>query len=147
MPLDLAYVKGLRDYNDAFGKGLNKDAVIAVINQYTTVKDPSIARKMVPAALNPDGWVNLGDLLYKQSAYLRYGAVREPPTCRAPSTTSTSSTSSTRSSSFGRTASAPWPPSRAGPAAGPWTGPGAVAPARRVHGRVSPGRPPPFASA
>jgi ABC-type nitrate/sulfonate/bicarbonate transport system substrate-binding protein len=74
----LAYVKGLRDYNDAFGKGLNKDAVIAVINQYTTVKDPNIARKMVPAALNPDGWVNLDDLLYKQSAYIRYGAMREP---------------------------------------------------------------------
>jgi NitT/TauT family transport system substrate-binding protein len=74
----LAYLKGVRDYNDAFTRDRGKDEVIAIINRYTTVKDPAIVRKMVPAGINPDGRVSVEDLLFKQQWYLSHGAISQP---------------------------------------------------------------------
>ena len=54
-----AYVKSLRDYNDAFFKNINKKQIIDILCQYSTVKDPQLYEKMYPTGLNPDGYVRM----------------------------------------------------------------------------------------
>lgn len=51
----VGYVKGQRDYNDAFAKGKDKDKIIAVLTKYTAEKDPALYEKMEMPFLNPDG--------------------------------------------------------------------------------------------
>ncbi len=52
-----AYVKSLRDYNDAFFKSKNKKEIIDILCKYSVIKDPSLYEKMFPTGLNPDGYV------------------------------------------------------------------------------------------
>jgi NitT/TauT family transport system substrate-binding protein len=55
----VAYVKSLRDYNDAFFKNKNRDEVISILAQYSVVKDKELYKKMYPVGLNPDGYVRM----------------------------------------------------------------------------------------
>jgi NitT/TauT family transport system substrate-binding protein len=55
----LAYVKGLRDYNDAFTRGVNKAAIIDILARNTGVTDTALVERMTPVGLNPDGYVNM----------------------------------------------------------------------------------------
>jgi NitT/TauT family transport system substrate-binding protein len=67
-----AYIRAARDYNDALkdgsisGKGA--DDVIATLVEYTNIKDPKLHRETVPAAINPNGHVDIesldGDLAF-----------------------------------------------------------------------------------
>lgn len=71
-----AYVRGLRDYNDAFEKGVGRDAVIAILTKYTRIRDPEVYRAVVPVGLSPDGLVNVQSLKddarwYHQRGYLK----------------------------------------------------------------------------
>ncbi len=54
-----AYVKALRDYNDAFFKNRGKAEMIALLCKYSVVKDPVMYEKMFPVGLNPDGYLRL----------------------------------------------------------------------------------------
>lgn len=54
-----AYVKSLRDYNDAFFKNINKKEIIDILCNYSVVKSPAIYEKMFPTGLNPDGYVRM----------------------------------------------------------------------------------------
>ncbi len=62
-----AYIRAVRDYNDALkdGKlaGAGADEIIAILTEYTDIKDPRrpIAT-MTPFAVNPDGHVNTASL-------------------------------------------------------------------------------------
>jgi NitT/TauT family transport system substrate-binding protein len=57
-----AYVKALRDYNDALkdGKlaGPNANEVIDILTEYTNVKDAAIYRMITPQGANPNGGVD-----------------------------------------------------------------------------------------
>jgi NitT/TauT family transport system substrate-binding protein len=57
-----AYIHALRDYNDALKDGhiagAGADEIIAILNQYTRIKDPKVYRDMTPFAANPNGHVN-----------------------------------------------------------------------------------------
>jgi NitT/TauT family transport system substrate-binding protein len=57
-----AYIRALRDYNDALKDGRlagsGADEIIAILNEYTRIKDPAVYRAMTPFAANPDGHVN-----------------------------------------------------------------------------------------
>ena len=53
----VAYLRGVRDYNDAFVKGEGRDDVVRVLTEATTVKDPALYEHMNMAGLNPDGRV------------------------------------------------------------------------------------------
>ena len=57
-----AYIRALRDYNDALEGGRIAGAgageVIAILTQYTTIKDPKVYAAMTPFAANPNGHVN-----------------------------------------------------------------------------------------
>jgi NitT/TauT family transport system substrate-binding protein len=78
-----AYLRAVRDYNDALkdGKlaGPNAAEVIDVLTQYTPVKDPSVYRAISPQGCNPDGWLNEASLkndlqFYKDEGWVQ-GAV------------------------------------------------------------------------
>jgi NitT/TauT family transport system substrate-binding protein len=55
----VAYVKSLRDYNDAFFKGKGKKEMIDLLAKQSVVKDPALYEKMYPTGLNPDGYVRM----------------------------------------------------------------------------------------
>ena len=61
-----AYIKAAREYNDALkgGKiaGPNADEVISILTEYTFIKDPQVHREITPAAIDPDGRVNVRGL-------------------------------------------------------------------------------------
>jgi NitT/TauT family transport system substrate-binding protein len=61
-----AYLRGVRDYNDALkgGRiaGKNADEVLAILVEYTEIKDKELYRTIVPNASNPDGRVNAESL-------------------------------------------------------------------------------------
>ena len=61
-----AYIKAVREYNDALkdGKiaGPNAEEVIAVLTEYTFIKDAKVHREITPAAIDPDGRMNLKGL-------------------------------------------------------------------------------------
>ncbi len=58
-----AYLRGVRDHNDSLvdGKfaGPKGDAVVAVLTEYSLVKDPAVHRSFVLSAINPDGKLDL----------------------------------------------------------------------------------------
>jgi NitT/TauT family transport system substrate-binding protein len=54
-----AYVKSLRDYNDAFFKNKGKNAVIGILCQYSVVKEAALYEQLLPTGLNPDGYVRM----------------------------------------------------------------------------------------
>lgn len=71
-----AYVRALRDYNDAFEKGIGKDEIIRILTSHTKIKDAGIYAAVVPVGLSPDGMVNVQSLKddarwYHQHGYLK----------------------------------------------------------------------------
>ncbi|MGL5512014.1 MAG: ABC transporter substrate-binding protein, partial [Sporomusa sp.] len=52
-----AYVKSVRDYNDAFFKNKNKAEIIDMLCKYSVIKEPVLYEKMFPTGLNPDGYL------------------------------------------------------------------------------------------
>jgi len=56
-----AYVRGLRDYTDVLKDnriaGPGADDVIEIIARYSTVKDKTLLRNVIPHAVNPDGHI------------------------------------------------------------------------------------------
>ena len=61
-----AYIKAIREYNDALkdGKiaGPNAEEVISILTEYTFIKDARLHREITPAAIDPDGRMNLKGL-------------------------------------------------------------------------------------
>jgi NitT/TauT family transport system substrate-binding protein len=61
-----AYIKAVREYNDALKDGRiagpNAEEVISTLTEYTFIKDASIHRSITPAAIDPDGRMNLTGL-------------------------------------------------------------------------------------
>jgi NitT/TauT family transport system substrate-binding protein len=61
-----AYLRGVRMYNDALQDGHlagpKANEVIPILVKYTTIKDESMFRRMIPSYCNPDGEVNMASL-------------------------------------------------------------------------------------
>jgi NitT/TauT family transport system substrate-binding protein len=78
-----AYIKGLRDYNDVIADGRiagpGADDVVEIIARYSVTKDKDLIRSVVPAALHPDGELNVAalarDLAFARSLGLVKGSV------------------------------------------------------------------------
>lgn len=75
----VAYVKGLRDYNDAFEKNKGKDEIINILTKHTKIKDAAIYSKVVPVGLSPDGMVNMLSLKQDAQWYHEKGFVKKLP--------------------------------------------------------------------
>ena len=75
----VAYVKGLRDYNDAFEKNIDKDGIIDILTRYTRIKEAGIYRNVVPVGLSPDGIVNVQSLRNDARWYHERGYAKQLP--------------------------------------------------------------------
>ena len=75
----VAYVKGLRDYNDAFEKGKGKDEIISILTKSTRIKDRKIYDSVAPVGLNPDGKVNIESLRNDARWYYERGYLKKKP--------------------------------------------------------------------
>jgi NitT/TauT family transport system substrate-binding protein len=73
----VAYVRGLRDYNDAFRAGKDKAEIIAILGAATGVADPAIYEEITLPGLKPDGTVFKASLAEDQDWYLRLGLQRD----------------------------------------------------------------------
>lgn len=71
-----AYLKGVRDYNDAFIKGINKEEIIDIMTKHTALKDPDLWEKVYVTGLNPDGKMFVDDIYKQYDAYKANGAIR-----------------------------------------------------------------------
>ncbi len=69
----LAYVRALRDYNDAFAKGIGRAEIAQILARYTTVKDVALYDKLIPAGLDPDGRLNVQGIRDDLALYVQEG--------------------------------------------------------------------------
>lgn len=70
-----AYLKGVRDYNDAFIKGEGKAEIIEIMTKYTSLKDPVLWEKVFVTGLDPNGKMFLDDVLKQYDVYKENGAI------------------------------------------------------------------------
>jgi NitT/TauT family transport system substrate-binding protein len=79
-----AYLRAARDYNDALkdGKiaGPAADEVIAILTEYTHIKDPQVYRTITPQGTNPDGRLNVESLKTDLAFFKEEGLVKAPVT-------------------------------------------------------------------
>ncbi|KMY56169.1 taurine ABC transporter substrate-binding protein [Bacillus sp. FJAT-27231] len=71
-----AYLKGVRDYNDAFMKGKNKEEIISIMTKHTALKDASLWEKVFVTGLNPNGEMYIEDIRKQYEMYKANGAIR-----------------------------------------------------------------------
>lgn len=72
----VAYLKGVRDYNDAFVKGTgDKDEIIEIMTQYTTLKEKDVWEKVNVTGLNPNGDMFIDDIKNQFEVYKANGAI------------------------------------------------------------------------
>lgn len=70
-----AYLKGVRDYNDAFMKGINKEEIIEIMTKHTALKDADLWEKVYVTGLDPDGKMFVDDIYKQYDAYKANGAI------------------------------------------------------------------------
>ncbi len=51
----VAYLQGVRAYNDAFAKVIGRGEIVRILTEQTTIKDPGVYDRMQMAGLDPDG--------------------------------------------------------------------------------------------
>ena len=71
-----AYLKGVRDYNDAFIKGEGKDEIIDIMTQYTALKDAAVWEDVFVTGLDPNGKMFISDIRDQYELYKKNGAIR-----------------------------------------------------------------------
>ncbi|WP_449727610.1 ABC transporter substrate-binding protein [Bacillus aerolatus] len=71
-----AYLKGVRDYNDAFMKGKGKAEIIDIMTKYTALKDAKVWEKVSVTGLDPNGEMYVEDIKKQYEMYKANGAIR-----------------------------------------------------------------------
>jgi NitT/TauT family transport system substrate-binding protein len=75
----IAYVRALRDYNDAFGeRKRGYDEAVQIMVKNTTVKDPKVYDQVLPAGLDPDGKIDRASMQEDLDYYMQSGQVKNP---------------------------------------------------------------------
>jgi NitT/TauT family transport system substrate-binding protein len=74
----VAYLRGARDFDDAFFKGKDRDLIINIMAQRGALKDPGMWQPINAEWANPDGRVNLDQLIADQDFYLQNGYLDTP---------------------------------------------------------------------
>jgi NitT/TauT family transport system substrate-binding protein len=76
-----AYIRAVRFYNDALRDGRlagpTAEELIAILMEYTPIKDSAIYRMVTPTGMNPDGQVNVNSLAHDLAFYMEQGLVKE----------------------------------------------------------------------
>jgi NitT/TauT family transport system substrate-binding protein len=73
----------VRDYNDAFIKNKDRDAIVQIMAKYALVKDPALYAQMRILAVNPDGRVGAASLISDQEWFASNGCVRKSSDLRS----------------------------------------------------------------
>lgn len=72
-----AYLKGVRDYNDAFVKGKGDiDEIIDIMTKHTTLKDKEVWKKVNVTGLDPNGKMFIEDIKNQYEVYKANGAIK-----------------------------------------------------------------------
>jgi NitT/TauT family transport system substrate-binding protein len=72
----VAYVRGLRDYNDAVLKGRDREFVIQTLMKFTTVKERAPYDHIVLPGLHPDGDLNVESIREAYSEFKAAGDIK-----------------------------------------------------------------------
>lgn len=67
----VAYIKGVRDYTDAWHKNKDKEEIIEILMKHTVLKDKSLYEKLNWVNMDPDGRVNVKSLEEEQDWYAK----------------------------------------------------------------------------
>jgi NitT/TauT family transport system substrate-binding protein len=62
----VAYLRGVRDYSDAFTKNKGRDGVVGALMRQTAMKDPNVYAQMTPTYINPNGRLDPTTLIAAQ---------------------------------------------------------------------------------
>jgi NitT/TauT family transport system substrate-binding protein len=76
----VGYLRGLRDYNDAFVKGQGRADVVRILTESTSLKDPAIYDRMQMAGLDPDGRLSTQSLQWDLDYFRQMGYYSGPST-------------------------------------------------------------------
>ena len=74
----MAYLRGARDYHDAFVAKTDQDAAIAILTRTLPVKDPEVWKLAMPQQIDLNGRVNVADIKRQAAAYRELGDVSGP---------------------------------------------------------------------
>jgi NitT/TauT family transport system substrate-binding protein len=74
----VAYLKGLRFYNDALTGKASKDELVSILVKNTPVKDRKLYDQMVFPGLNPDGALNFESMKNDMEWFVSAGRMKEP---------------------------------------------------------------------
>jgi NitT/TauT family transport system substrate-binding protein len=75
----VAYLRGIRDYDDAFRKQQGKGEVVQHLMKHVPLRDPNLFDKMVPIGLDSDGKVNVAGVKDDFRWFIERGLVPEAP--------------------------------------------------------------------
>jgi NitT/TauT family transport system substrate-binding protein len=73
----VAYLKGVRDYNNAFRKNIDRAAIAAILSKNTTVKAAALYDTMTMPGLDPNGRVNADGMANDMRWFLSRGYLKE----------------------------------------------------------------------
>ena len=75
----LAYLQGVRAYNDAFKRGIDREGIVSVLAARSAVKDPALYDQMGFSYIDPNGRLDQASLTEQLEWHTRQGFVAEPP--------------------------------------------------------------------
>jgi ABC-type nitrate/sulfonate/bicarbonate transport system substrate-binding protein len=74
----VAFLRGVRDYNDAFNDGKDLDEIISILTQHTNIKDPAVFKKIVVPLVDPNGQMIVETVKDLQQWFVDNGFVPTP---------------------------------------------------------------------
>jgi NitT/TauT family transport system substrate-binding protein len=72
----IGYLRAVRDYNDAFVKGIGRAEIVQILAKNTPVKDVALYDKLTPAGLDPDGRMNVAGIRNDVALWSRMGCAQ-----------------------------------------------------------------------
>ena len=72
-----AYLRGVRDYNTAFRKNIDKATIVEILSKNTNVKKPELYETMVMPGLDPNGTVNAAGMTNDMQWFLSKGFLKQ----------------------------------------------------------------------
>lgn len=72
----VAYLKGVRAYNNAFLKGEKENQVIQTMMKHTSLNEPAIWKKVGVTGLNPNGEMYVSNIKDQYDFYKKQGAIK-----------------------------------------------------------------------
>lgn len=75
----VAYIKGLRDYNDAFFKNINREEIIQILMKSTRIKNRKIYDSVVAVGLDPNGRLMMPSIRDDAKWYFEQGYIKKLP--------------------------------------------------------------------